>query len=93
MAEVRLSRRAVKDLDRLPSRTVRRILDALDALAEDPRSSEFDVKLLVGRRPWRRLRIGDFRVLFRLSEAGMIVLVARVVDRKELEQAVLALPD
>ena len=93
MAEVRLARRAVKDLDALPAKVARRILDALEKLSRDPQVPGFDVKLLVGRRPWRRLRIGDHRVIFRPSEGGKVLLVGRVVDRKQLEQAVLTLPD
>jgi mRNA interferase RelE/StbE len=93
VAEVRLSRRATKDLDASPAKVARRVANALERLAENPRDTRFDVKLLVGKRPWRRLRIGDHRVPFRLSDGGKVVLVGRVVDRKELEQAVLTLPD
>lgn len=93
MAEVRLSRRAAKDLDAVPAKIARRVADALERLATDPRDASFDVKLLVGKKPWRRLRIGEHRVLYRLSDGGKVLLVARVVDRKELEQAVITLPD
>jgi mRNA interferase RelE/StbE len=92
VADVQLSRRAVKDLDALPDKTARRVLDALETLAADPNGAGLDVKPLVGRRPWRRLRVGNHRVLFRVGANGQVVLVARVVDRKELEQAVLSLP-
>lgn len=93
MVRVELSRRAVGDLDALPRRVARRIVDALDELARGPTSRSLDVKPLVGRRPWRRLRVGDYRVLFCLSRGGKILLVARVVNRKDLERAVLTLPD
>jgi mRNA interferase RelE/StbE len=91
--EVRLSRRAAKDLDALPAKVARRVADALEKLGESPQAAGFDAKLLVGRRPWRRLRVGNHRVLFRMSDGAKVLLVARVVDRKELEQAVLTLPD
>jgi mRNA-degrading endonuclease RelE of RelBE toxin-antitoxin system len=87
VAEVRLARRAVKDLDTLPKRTATRVLEALEKLGEDPRSDAVDVKALEGRRPWRRMRVGNHRVVFRAAERGAVLLVARVVDRKELEQA------
>jgi mRNA-degrading endonuclease RelE of RelBE toxin-antitoxin system len=83
----------VKDLDALPNRTARRVLDALEQLGKDPGSSELDVKPLVGRRPWRRYRVGDFRIVFRLAEQGRVLLVARVVDRKELERALRTLSE
>lgn len=77
----------------MPAKVARRIADALESLSKDPRSARFDVKLLVGKRPWRRLCIGDHRILFRMAHGGKVLLVGRVVDRKELEQAVLTLPD
>lgn len=93
MPEVRLARRAVKDFDGLPKGAARRIADVLEELAADPASPAFDVKALVGRRPWRRLRVGEHRVLFRPAQGGSVLLVARVVDRRELERAVRTLPD
>lgn len=93
MAEDQLSRRAVKDLDGLQAKVARRVLDALEQLASDPQGSALDVKPLVGRRPWRRLRLGNHRVLFRISKGGKVLLVGRVIDRKELDQAVMTLPD
>jgi mRNA-degrading endonuclease RelE of RelBE toxin-antitoxin system len=91
--EVRFSRRAADGLDSLPQRTARRIADPLRTLAEDPRSPTLDIKVLVGRRPWRRLRLGDHRILFRPAQGGNVLLVGRVVDRRELDRAVRSLPD
>ncbi len=92
MAEVRLARRAEKELDGLSKRVAVRVLDALERLGADPGSPELDVKVLAGRRPWRRLRVGDHRVVFKLSDRGRVVLVARVIDRRELERVVRTLP-
>jgi mRNA-degrading endonuclease RelE of RelBE toxin-antitoxin system len=93
VAEVRLARRAEKDLDGLTKRAAARVLNALEKLGKDPASEELDVKALVGRRPWRRLRVGDYRILFRPSQRGRVLLVARVFDRRELERALATLPD
>ena len=51
------------------------------------------MKALVGRRPWRRSRVGGHRIVFRPADKGRVILVARVVDRKELERALRSLPD
>jgi mRNA-degrading endonuclease RelE of RelBE toxin-antitoxin system len=93
VAEIRLSRRAVNDLDALPKRTAARVLGVLERLAEDPTSDRLDVKGLAGRRPWRRLRVGDYRILFKPVDRGRILLVARIIDRKELDRAVAGLPE
>lgn len=91
MAEIRLSRRAEKDLDGLPKRAATRVVDALGSLGDDPGSSQLDVKALTGRRPWRRMGVGDYRVLFKVVERGRIVLVGRVIDRRDFERALSTL--
>ena len=91
MADVRLSRRAVKDLDDISTAHARRILDALERLGGDAEGSGLDVKPLVGRRPWRRLRVGNYRVLFRAARSTL--LVARVIHRRDLDRAMRTLPE
>lgn len=91
MRVVRLSRRATRDLDALPKKTAQRVIATLNALGDDPRSAALDIKALVGQRPWLRLRVGSYRILFRTDKD--VVLVARVIDRKDLDRAVRSLPD
>ncbi len=93
MAEVRLARRAVKDLDSLQTKSARNVIVAIEKLGADPSDPNLDVKALVGHRPWRRLRVGNYRVVFRLSEGKKVLLVGRVIDRKALHEAVQSLPD
>ena len=95
---VALSRRAQRDIRRLDRTTRHRVAGEL-SLMNAPNA---DVKSLVGRPPWRRLRIGDYRVLFRTLDAAEIaaigieddtgILVARIVHRRDLERAVASLP-
>lgn len=69
---------------------LQRISQALEALSEE--GASLDVKALEGGAPWRRLRIGDYRVLYRPITADdpsdAKYLVARIVHRRELERAV-----
>src|SRR4051794_40856408 len=91
---IELARRAVRDLRRLDRPDLRRVREGLEALAAG--TEGLDVKPLAGRAPWRRLRVGDFRVLYRPLAAdegdgrhGW--LVARVINRRELDRALKAL--
>lgn len=68
-------------------------MDALERLDEDPGSAALEVKALVGRRPWRRSRVGSYRIVFRPAGGGRVLLVARIIDRKELERALRSLPE
>jgi mRNA-degrading endonuclease RelE of RelBE toxin-antitoxin system len=94
---VQFSRRARKDIERLSSSTRSRVRAALGGLVEIPPRSNVDIRPLTGRSPWPRLRIGDVRVILRQltrSETNLLgveppgYLVGRVVDRRDLDDAV-----
>jgi mRNA-degrading endonuclease RelE of RelBE toxin-antitoxin system len=90
---IELATRAVRDLRKVSRPDRERIREALAALAVD--AGNLDVKALTGRAPWLRMRVGDWRVLYRpLLEnetGGSGLLVARVINRRELERAVRSL--
>ena len=68
----------MKDLKRLPVGQRDRVLDKIEALENDLAG---DVKRLTNFTPEYRLRVGDYRVLFEI--AGATVVVYRVVHRKD----------
>lgn len=93
MLTVRLGPDAEKDIRGLGKPERERIREALAALRGG--GANLDVKALRGAPPWLRLRSGDWRLLYRPltpeelpadTEAGF--LVARVVNRRDLEKAV-----
>ncbi len=102
MNHIELSKRALKDLRRIDQADRRRLLNLLEQdLAAEPQPPNLDVKPLVGRAPWLRLRRGDYRILYRpltdpelrtlhTEQAGF--LVERVIDRGDLERATSSLP-
>lgn len=94
--DLRLSKRAQKDWRRLSQSDQARLLKAFgDLRAAVPRRA-LDDKPLAGAEPWRRLRVGDHRVIFRpltTSEQRALdvqqgFLVERVIDRRDLEKAI-----
>jgi len=88
---VELSRRAVRDLKRLGAPDRKQAASALrDTLGSSPLPPNADDKPLRGADPWRRLRVGELRVLYR-PLARRRLLVARVVHRRDLERAVARL--
>ena len=76
---VEFTPRATKDIRRLDRPVQRRVLEALDHLTEAPRLAG-DVKRLTGSDEYR-LRVGDWRIRFRLDGDRLIVLVVRVLPR------------
>ncbi len=96
MRGILLSRRAERDLRRIGSGAdLTRIREALEGLAGG--ATNLDLKPLVGVAPWHRLRVGDYRVLYRAVDPGEAAepaarwLVARIIHRRDLERAVSTL--
>ncbi|MFZ0214995.1 MAG: hypothetical protein WAM30_03540 [Candidatus Dormiibacterota bacterium] len=88
--KVSLSKRARRDLSRLDRGDRERVAAGLDALGRN--DSNVDVKMLKGREPWRRQRIGEFRVLFVPLRDRDVLFVERIVSRQALEGSVGRLP-
>ena len=88
MDRVLLATRAARDLRHLgPGPELDRIEAALQRLGDS--EANLDIKPLTGSAPWLRLRVGDWRILFRQADATL--LVARIIHRSELQQAVRTL--
>ncbi len=103
MYRVELSKRAMRDLRRIDHGPRKRLFDLLEReLAAEPQPPNLDVKALVGRSPWLRVRRGEYRVVYRpltVSELRALraaeaagFLVERIVDRRDLEKAAATLP-
>jgi mRNA interferase RelE/StbE len=87
LSNIKLAPRAIRDLKNLDRQTRKRVQQAFQALGAD--AANLDVKPVAGHAPWRRLRVGEHRVLYReLDEADARYLVARVIDRRDLHRAI-----
>jgi mRNA interferase RelE/StbE len=58
-----------------------RILKKIKEMANDPLKTA-NVKKLVDFNDSYRLRVGDFRVLFRRDDAEVTIIVIRIIKRK-----------
>ena len=76
-----LTRSAAKELERVPTRDRQRIVTRIGALAENPRP--FGAEKLSGDDKYR-IRQGDYRILYEIVDAELIVTVVRVGDRREV---------
>ncbi|MCY4364904.1 MAG: type II toxin-antitoxin system RelE/ParE family toxin [Chloroflexi bacterium] len=75
--------RAVRDMRRLAPQDRQRILARVEQYARNPESLSNQVIMLVGSR-YRRLRVGDHRVLFNVERGETpIMAVLRVRHRSE----------
>lgn len=81
MYEVRFHPSAARELERLDPAIRRRLARAVDRLAGEPRGGGA-IKLRGADDLWR-LRVGDYRVVYQIRDAVLLVLVIRVRHRRE----------
>ena len=51
-------------------------------------AANLDIKALTGRSSWLKMRVGDWRVVYRPADPGPGRFVARVVNRRDLDATV-----
>jgi mRNA interferase RelE/StbE len=74
-------RPAQRAIDRLPQLQAQRIFKAIQALATNPRPPGC-VKL-TDSEDWR-IRIGDYRVVYRINDAELIITIISVAHRRDV---------
>jgi mRNA interferase RelE/StbE len=82
MYRVLLERAAEKDLSRLPAETHDRVIEAIQALASNPRP--VGCRKLTGSKHDWRIRVGDYRVVYEIADVIRVVRVNRVRHRREV---------
>lgn len=70
-----------KEIRKIPRKDVRRILDAIEALQENPRPHAS--KKLEGSADAYRIRVGTYRVLYQIVDQELVVYLLKVSHRKE----------
>lgn len=74
-------KQAEKYLQKLSSVDQKRIIKALKLLIKDKNLA--DIKPLKGRLEWR-LRVGDFRILYREDQENQIYIVTKIKSRGDV---------
>jgi len=81
---LKVERRAFKQLQKLPQPHQRRVTEAILALEENPFPPGKKWKHLEGTGGLVRLRVGDYRVLYEVSDDEIRVLL--VIHRRDLQR-------
>jgi mRNA interferase RelE/StbE len=79
---VSFRRSAEKDLRRLDTAVQRRVLRSANALARNPRPN--GCRKLVGSENAFRIRVGDYRVIYTVEDAILVVAIESVRHRREV---------
>ena len=70
-----------KDFKKIPKLEVAKILDAIDELSKNPRSSKS--KKLKGEKLYR-LRVGNYRVIYDIQDNVMLIFVIKLGHRSDI---------
>ena len=81
MFEIQFSKKALRDLRALPRPILKRIVEKINLLKENPFKQ--NIKKLSGQ-PYFRMRIGDYRVIFAIFKKELLILVIKVAHRKNI---------
>jgi mRNA interferase RelE/StbE len=77
-----VSQTAEKELSKLPTRTIEKIITVLKSLEENPRP--VSCKKLKGYKNLWRFRVGDYRVVYSIDDVILLVDVRDVGHRKDI---------
>ena len=77
---VQIKRSAARELAAIPQPARTRMVEAIDNLREQPLAGS---ALKGTLRGLRRIRMGDYRILYELLEDHLVVLVVRVAHRRD----------
>jgi mRNA interferase RelE/StbE len=83
MAEYKIffKKSAEKDFRAIPKNDLKKILDRIEALAEDPRPQ--GCEKLTGQQKYR-LRQGRYRILYSIQDDELTIWVVKIGHRKDI---------
>lgn len=83
---IRIAPAAGRQLRKLAPAERQRIVSHIDSLADDPRPD--GCKKLKGPGNLYRIRVGHFRIVYRIEEDELIVLVAALGNRRDIYEEI-----
>ena len=79
----RIKASAAKALGKIKAADRNSVIDAIDRLADEPHAGSALKGEFAGLR---RIRVGDYRVIYEVDEGVLLVLVVRIAHRREVHR-------
>ena len=77
-------KKAIKELSRIDPVWQKRIKQRIELLAQDPSTLKPNIKKLKGRyNKFAHLRVGNYRIIFKVNNGELLILIIRIAHRKE----------
>jgi mRNA interferase RelE/StbE len=83
MYSIVVSHSAEKDMSRLDRPVLKRVVAAIDALAEEPRPTGCKKLKGTDENFWR-IRVGDYRIIYTIADKIEVVDIRRIRHRREV---------
>ena len=80
--KIELSRSAQKQISELPHNEIKKIAKRIDKLASNPLPPGHEK--LKGQEEIYRIRQGDYRILYSIFEARLLILILKIGHRREV---------
>lgn len=82
--EIQFKTSAAKEFRKLPIEIKTRLQKAINALKAEPRPP--GMKKLAGEDDLYRIRVGDYRVIYKIDDTSLLVTIMRIRHRREVYQ-------
>lgn len=79
--EIRIKKSAQKEIKALPKNVIKRVLNKIKQLAEEPRPS--GCRKIVGTENTWRIRVGNYRIIYNVFDEILLIEVIAVKHRKD----------
>ena len=83
MYTIAYTKEAAKSLQRMPRDMAELIREKLEPIAVDPHADHPNAKKLQGREGYR-LRVGDWRVIYKMQNEQLIIVILKIASRGEI---------
>ena len=79
--KIEIKRSAVKEIKKLPSKHLKKILAKISSLSDNPRPNGC-VKLSTDEK--YRVRVGVYRILYEIKDKLLVIIVVKIAHRKDV---------
>jgi mRNA interferase RelE/StbE len=79
--KIEIKKSAAKEISKLPKVAIKRIVNKIQTLSDDPRPD--GCKKLSGDEKYR-IRIGVYRVLYSIMDEKLVIFIVKVGHRKDI---------
>ena len=83
MYTIAYTKEAAKSLQRMPHNIAQLTREKLEMIAVEPYADHPNAKKLQGREGYR-LRVGDWRVIYKIQNERLIIVVLKIAARGEI---------